>query len=31
VVISRGSAAWAGPAAEAQDEVLRRYLGAAAA
>jgi branched-chain amino acid transport system ATP-binding protein len=31
VVISRGSAAWAGPAAEAEDEVLRRYLGAAAA
>ena len=31
VVISRGSAAWAGPATEAQDEVLRRYLGAAAA
>ena len=31
VVISRGSAAWAGPAAEAKDEVLRRYLGAAAA
>jgi branched-chain amino acid transport system ATP-binding protein len=31
VVISRGCAAWAGPAGEAQDEVLRRYLGAAAA
>jgi branched-chain amino acid transport system ATP-binding protein len=31
VVISRGSAAWAGPAGDAGDEVLRRYLGAAAA
>jgi branched-chain amino acid transport system ATP-binding protein len=31
VVISRGSVAWAGPAGDAQDEVLRRYLGTAAA
>jgi branched-chain amino acid transport system ATP-binding protein len=31
VVISRGAAAWGGPASEAKDEVLRRYLGAAAA
>ena len=31
VVISRGSSVWSGPAADAKDEVLRRYLGAAAA
>ena len=30
VVISRGSAVWGGSAAEAKDEVLRRYLGSAA-
>jgi branched-chain amino acid transport system ATP-binding protein len=31
VVISRGRAVWSGPAAEAQDEVLQRYLGSSAA
>jgi branched-chain amino acid transport system ATP-binding protein len=30
-VISRGRTVWSGPAGEAKDEVLRRYLGAAAA
>jgi branched-chain amino acid transport system ATP-binding protein len=30
VVISRGSAVWSGSATDAEDEVLRRYLGAAA-
>jgi branched-chain amino acid transport system ATP-binding protein len=30
-VISRGSTVWAGPARDAQDEVLQRYLGTAAA
>jgi branched-chain amino acid transport system ATP-binding protein len=26
-IVSRGAVAWSGPAAEAKDEVLRRYLG----
>jgi branched-chain amino acid transport system ATP-binding protein len=31
VVISRGRSVWSGPAGEAKDEVLHRYLGSAAA
>jgi branched-chain amino acid transport system ATP-binding protein len=31
VVVSRGQSVWSGPAKDAKDEVLRRYLGSAAA
>jgi branched-chain amino acid transport system ATP-binding protein len=31
VVVSRGQSVWSGSAKDAKDEVLRRYLGSAAA